>query len=143
MRHGNASSSNGRFSKCGGRAAKLMDYLGKQNENDVEFDVHLTLLPLNERSTPCLEEPYLCCPPSVSIRHLCQFIADRKSVLAEEVKIFVRVAQGEALPTGSADKGQTGLSEEIHISRLEESLGDLQDFYADNEGGLVLLYQLE
>ncbi|KAH7675539.1 Zinc finger RING/FYVE/PHD-type protein [Dioscorea alata] len=88
-RHGNnASGSTGRFIK-GGRMSKMVEFLRNLDEKDAEFDLHVTLLPLDETLGPQLEQPYLCCRPTLSVRHLSQFIALQLSVQAEQVDIFI------------------------------------------------------
>ncbi|XP_026448457.1 putative E3 ubiquitin-protein ligase RING1a isoform X2 [Papaver somniferum] len=70
-RYGSVSGSNGKNAR-GSRLNKLSDYLRNLEENENELDVHLTLLPLDEQSMRSLPQPYLCCRPTLSVKHLCQ-----------------------------------------------------------------------
>jgi E3 ubiquitin-protein ligase RNF1/2 len=97
-RHGNSSNSNGRVVK-GGRMIKLVDCLRTSDDNDGEVirkyaltkllvllkkisasstdyilqrGVHLFLIPLDGQTMPNLEKSYLCCGPTLSVKHLCQ-----------------------------------------------------------------------
>ena len=37
-----------------------------------QLDIHLMLVSLDEQRIPSLQTPYLCCRPTLSVRHLCQ-----------------------------------------------------------------------
>ncbi|XP_074587783.1 putative E3 ubiquitin-protein ligase RING1a [Curcuma longa] len=144
IRHNSSSSSNGRLVR-GGRMGKLVDYLRNLEEVDEEFDVHVTIVPLDE-STPNLEQPYLSCGQTLLITHLCQFIALQTSAQPEEVEIFARKPQDEPSAVRSSsliDNAPTDSSLGLKILEGGESLGTLYASYSGDKGELVLVYYLK
>ncbi|KAI0529729.1 hypothetical protein KFK09_002287 [Dendrobium nobile] len=138
-RHGNSSGSNGRFLKAA-RLARLMEYLRNLEENEEKYEIHLKLIPLNEQSMH-LESPYICCPPTISIRHILQFIAIQTSVQVEGVAVFVKRRQYDTVePSNQVEKVQSESSEELQILDPEESLFGLLASYSSNRGDLELVY---
>ncbi|KAH0469805.1 hypothetical protein IEQ34_001363 [Dendrobium chrysotoxum] len=130
-RHGNSSGSNGRFLKAA-RLARLMEYLRNLEENEDKYEIHLKLIPLNEQSLH-LESPYICCPATISIRHILQFIAIQTSVQVEGVAVFVRRRQYDTVePSNQVEKVQSDSSEEFQILDPEESLVGLLASYTSN-----------
>ncbi|XP_010909416.1 putative E3 ubiquitin-protein ligase RING1a isoform X2 [Elaeis guineensis] len=145
-RHGNTSGSNGRLACKFGRMAKFADHIRNLDESDAEFDVHLTLLPLDEQSMPKLEQPYLRCSATLCIRHLCQFIALQTSVQAEEVEIYVRKPKVGSLAINSCPKVNTtesDPSEGLQIVEAQGSLAKLHASFPAKRGDLVLVYALK
>ncbi|XP_008789756.1 putative E3 ubiquitin-protein ligase RING1a [Phoenix dactylifera] len=140
-RHGNTSGSNGRLVK-GGRMTKFAEHIRNLDETDAEFDVHLTLLPLVEQSMPNLERPYLCCSPTLCIRHLCQFIARQTSVQAEEVEIYIRKPKVGTLAINSTmgDNVESDPLEGLQIFEAQESLAKIHASFPAKQGELVLVY---
>ncbi|XP_041005655.1 putative E3 ubiquitin-protein ligase RING1a isoform X2 [Juglans microcarpa x Juglans regia] len=69
-RYGNASSCSSKSAQ-NARLSKLVDYLRSLEENNDESDVHLMLISL-DKETPSLQQPHLCCRPSLSVKHLCE-----------------------------------------------------------------------
>ncbi|XP_008776252.2 putative E3 ubiquitin-protein ligase RING1a [Phoenix dactylifera] len=144
-RHGNTSGSSGRLVRFG-RMAKFADHIRNLDETDAEFDVHLTLLPLDEQSMPKLEHPYLCCSPTLCIRHLCQFIALQTSVQAEEVEIYVRKPKVGSQAINSCttvNKTESDPLEGLQIVEAQGSLAKLHVSYPAKRGDLVLVYALK
>ncbi|KAM0952177.1 putative transcription factor C2H2 family [Dioscorea sansibarensis] len=133
-RHGSAGGSNGRFVK-GGRMSKMVEFLRNVNEKDNEFDLHLTLLPLDESLVPHLERPYICCRPTLSIRHLCHFIALQISTQAEEVEISIKKPVNGGSTASNA-------SEEFQVITAQETLAGLHNSFSSHHGDLVLSYRL-
>ncbi|KAG5020885.1 putative E3 ubiquitin-protein ligase RING1a isoform X1 [Glycine soja] len=86
-RHGSGNGSNSKSSRSS-RLAKLVDYLHSLNENTDELDVHLILLSLDKQITPSLQQPHLCCRPTLSVKHLCEYVAHQTPLLVEEVEIL-------------------------------------------------------
>ncbi|KAA8524343.1 hypothetical protein F0562_010766 [Nyssa sinensis] len=84
-RHGSASSSKSARSS---RLSKLVDFLQSLEENDDELDVHLMLISLDKQRTPSLQQPYLCCRPSLSVKHLCEYVAHETSLPAKDVELL-------------------------------------------------------
>lgn len=131
-RHGSASGL--RFK--GGRLSKLAEHLRSSDENDDEIEVHLTLQPLDEKRVPYVERPHISCRPSVSIGHICQFIAINVSTPAEKIEILVN-AQGETLPIAPDP------SQKLQILGVQESVGELCASFTPGLSDLVLLYRLK
>ncbi|KAK2974110.1 hypothetical protein RJ640_002247 [Escallonia rubra] len=84
-RHGSGSSSKGMRST---RLSKLVDYLQNLQENDNELDEHLVLVSLDNQ-TPSLQQPHLCCRSSLSVKHLCEYVAHETTLQAEDVELLL------------------------------------------------------
>lgn len=91
----------------GTRLSKLVHYLRSLEENDDETNVNVTLISLDKENSPDLEQPNLCCRPSLSVKHLCEYIALQTSLRAEDIEILVV-------------KGQHNANEEQPILQLRE-----------------------
>ncbi|XP_050214305.1 putative E3 ubiquitin-protein ligase RING1a isoform X2 [Mercurialis annua] len=87
-RYGGANAGNGKNVR-NNRILKLAEYLRNSEENNIELDVHLMLVSLNEQNIPSLQQPYLRCRPTLSIKHLCQYVAFRTALQADEVEIHL------------------------------------------------------
>ncbi|RZC80609.1 hypothetical protein C5167_043177 [Papaver somniferum] len=142
-RYGSVSGSNGKNAR-GSRLNKLSDYLRnlEENENEsrskeldymtdscgvcIQLDVHLTLLPLDEQSMRSLPQPYLCCRPTLSVKHLCQviFLPPVYLVVAALADIvYVLVSQFIALQTSvEADDIEIVVVKEPHFTNIDGSL---------------------
>ncbi|KAL3715004.1 hypothetical protein ACJRO7_006845 [Eucalyptus globulus] len=70
------------------RLSKLVEYLKSLGEN-TELEVYFMLVSLDKESTPTLKQPYLCSRRSLSIKHLCDYVAHKTPLQAEEVEILV------------------------------------------------------
>ncbi|KAG8078195.1 hypothetical protein GUJ93_ZPchr0007g6212 [Zizania palustris] len=143
-RYGNVGGSNGRMAK-GGRVAKLVDHLRTTDDMDKEFNSYLVLLPLDEQSTPNLDKPYISCRPTLSIRHLIQFIALQLSRQVEELEIFIRMDHyNGCVPTKacSTDDAKMRLFDGLERLREGKLLSELHPF-ASSHGDLELLYALK
>ncbi|XP_058096145.1 putative E3 ubiquitin-protein ligase RING1a isoform X2 [Magnolia sinica] len=153
-RHGSVSGLNGKNARSS-RLSKLVDYLRSLEDNDDEFDVHLTLLPWDEK-LPSLERPYLCCRPTVSVRHLRQFIALQLAVQAEELEILVKECLSTAsMHCGSAVDPSSSTEnpilkaqfdpckedKELQILDAQETLAGLHASCTTTRGNLVLVYR--
>ncbi|KAF7822964.1 putative E3 ubiquitin-protein ligase RING1a isoform X1 [Senna tora] len=86
-RHGSGSSNNSKNSRSS-HLSKLVDYLRSLDENTDEIGVHLMLVSLDKESAPRLQQPHLCCQPTLSVRHLCEYVAHQTPLPAEEVQIL-------------------------------------------------------
>lgn len=153
-RYGSISGSNGKNARSN-RVSKLVDYLRNLDENDDEFDVHVTLLPLDDK-LPGLQRPYLCCRPTLSVRHLCQFIALQIPVQAEELEILVKEPQCTVASNWRSVVGPSSISmhdpnpksefdaikeEKPQILGAQETLTALHAYCSPNRGNLVLVYR--
>ncbi|XP_047090839.1 putative E3 ubiquitin-protein ligase RING1a [Lolium rigidum] len=132
-RHGNFSNSNGRVVK-GGRMIKLVDCLRTSDDNDGERGVHLFLIPLDGQTMPNLEKSYLCCGPTLSVKHLCQFVAGQTSHKDEEVEMYT-------VKSPRSDRNKIS-SEKAKLAG-EERLSDLCSQFTSPNGDLELAYAIK
>lgn len=140
-RHGGGSGSNGKNVK-GNRITKLVDYLRNLDENDSEFDVHLTLIPLDKETVPSLEHPHLCCQPTLSVGHLCKFIALQTSTHANDIEILAKKPRNRNLVDASiTDGGPASLEDDLQLLGAQESIADLHTCFPSGPGDLVLIYR--
>ncbi|AQK94575.1 Putative E3 ubiquitin-protein ligase RING1 [Zea mays] len=143
-RHGNSSGSSGRMGRSG-RVAKLVDQFRNADDFDNELNLYLVLLPLDGQSVPKLEKPYLSCLPTLSVRHLCQFVALQLSRQPKEVEIYIRKSKDACLSANYTCKYETKPEQPNGLERLweEKSLSDLYPSLATRQGDLELLYSLK
>ncbi|RLN29765.1 putative E3 ubiquitin-protein ligase RING1a [Panicum miliaceum] len=144
-RHGNASGSSGRMAK-GGRVAKLVDQLRNTDDFDHKLSLCLVLLPLDGQSMPTLEKPYLSCQPTLSVQHLCQFVALQLSRQPKEVEIYIRKSSSDAsLSANNTCKDEIKPDQSNVLERLweEKSLSELYPSLTTCQGDLELLYSLK
>ncbi|XP_022715846.1 putative E3 ubiquitin-protein ligase RING1b isoform X2 [Durio zibethinus] len=87
-RHGSLSGGHGKNAR-NSRLSKLVDCLRNLEEKDDELDIHLMLVSLDEQRIPHLQRPYLCCRPTLLVRHLCQYVALQTDLQASEIEIYL------------------------------------------------------
>ncbi|WCJ27071.1 E3 ubiquitin-protein ligase RING1 [Euphorbia peplus] len=147
-RYGSANSGNGKSSR-NSRIHKLADYLRNLEENDNELDIHLMLVPLDERIIPRLQKPYLCCRPTLSVEHLCQYVALQTDLQPDEIEMCL-VKELNSKPNLSAS---TNISiskasvidpskDKLQVLEEQETLSGLKT-YNFVQGNLILVYQLK
>ncbi|XP_030466433.1 putative E3 ubiquitin-protein ligase RING1a isoform X2 [Syzygium oleosum] len=85
-RHGGVNGNNKNSKNM--RLSKLVEYLKSLEEND-ELDVYFMLVSLDKESTPSLKQPYLCSRRSLSVKHLCDYVAQQTPLQTEEVEILM------------------------------------------------------
>ncbi|KAG2626584.1 hypothetical protein PVAP13_3KG371600 [Panicum virgatum] len=144
-RHGNASGSSGRMAK-GGRVAKLVDQLRNTDDFDSKLSLYIVLLPLDRQSMPKLEKPYLSCQPTLSVQHLCQFVALQLSRQPKEVEIYIRKnSMDVSLSANNTCKDEIKPDQSNGLERLweEKSLSELYPSLTTCQGNLELLYSLK
>ncbi|XP_031381722.1 putative E3 ubiquitin-protein ligase RING1a isoform X1 [Punica granatum] len=144
-RHGgiNGSSKNSRNN----RLSKLVEHLRSLEEND-ELDVHLMLISLDKQNS--LKQPYLCCRPKHSIKHLCEYIAHQTSLQVEEVEILAvkehsNSVKHQSIPNLSGER-RVALdidphSRDMQILEGEETLGRAIANHRGTEKYLILGYR--
>ncbi|XP_024365504.1 uncharacterized protein [Physcomitrium patens] len=142
------------------RTKELADALlaDARADKEDEFVVHLNLQPLidgsdDEDTLPSLKRPHLCCPPKMTVHHLCKFLATRLSPPPEaDLEILVeskteqvsipkpplrlsKLSKGKAW----ASRGDSGKEVMLLSSghTLESVLCDFWDYH----GNLELLYR--
>ncbi|KAL2467276.1 putative E3 ubiquitin-protein ligase RING1a [Abeliophyllum distichum] len=87
-RHGGLNGASGKLSRSN-RLSKLIDCLQHSDEKDEVLKIGLLLVSLHEEKIPSLQRPYLCCSPTSSVRHLCQYVAMQTSMEATEIEMLV------------------------------------------------------
>ncbi|RDX82456.1 putative E3 ubiquitin-protein ligase RING1a, partial [Mucuna pruriens] len=149
-RHGSGNGSNSKSSRSS-RVAKLVDYLRNLNENTDELDVHLILLSLDKQNTPSLQQSHLCCRPTLSVKHLCEYVARQTSLPVEEVEILAvkgccsTVCDNSCDDTSSSDELTTLVidpsKDELETLQGHESLAGLKFKCIFKRGHLILAYR--
>ncbi|XP_075670562.1 putative E3 ubiquitin-protein ligase RING1a isoform X1 [Castanea sativa] len=147
-RHGNASGCNSKSAQST-RLSKLVEYLRSLEEKNDELDIHLMLLSLDLRTIPRLQQPHLCCRPSLSVKHLCEYIARQVPLQAEEIEILALKGQetsgfkANRLLEDAGDPGHAPMLEDpcLHILEGQETLGGLKANCISKKNHLILAYR--
>ncbi|KAI4296777.1 hypothetical protein L6164_036702 [Bauhinia variegata] len=69
------------------RISKLVDHLRNSEKTNDELGIHLMLVSFDEQRIPSLQQPYLCCRPKLSVRHLCKYVSRQTAMQANEVEL--------------------------------------------------------
>ncbi|KAJ4729773.1 putative Ring finger protein [Melia azedarach] len=136
-RHGNAGGCNNKSSRSA-RLNKLVEYLRSLQENNDELDVHLMLVSVDNQRTPSLQQPYLCCQPSLSVKKLCEYVSLHTHLHAEEVEIFI---VKERLDTSGNQFTSIPSTDQLQILEGQETLAGLRANCTSNRNHLVLAYR--
>ncbi|XP_059670734.1 putative E3 ubiquitin-protein ligase RING1a isoform X2 [Cornus florida] len=136
-RHGSLSGGNGKIAR-NSRLSKFIDFLRNLGEKDDASDIHLKLVSLDEERIPSLQRPNLCCRPTLSVRHLHQYVALQTPLQAEDIEIL---AVKELLPCKLNPPISSGVpcKDEFLILEEEETLAGLQARFS--QGHLLLAYR--
>ncbi|XP_062105971.1 putative E3 ubiquitin-protein ligase RING1a isoform X2 [Humulus lupulus] len=147
-RHGSAGGFNNKSSR-NTRLSKLVDYLRSLEENSDELELHLVLISLDKQSTPSLQQSHLCCRPSLSVKHLCEYVARQTPLKAEEVEFLVVKGQ-QPLPKDdktTSDTDSTSLvvvdpcRDDLQVLEAEETLAGVKAHCSPSPGNLILGYR--
>ncbi|KAG8642452.1 putative E3 ubiquitin-protein ligase RING1a isoform X2 [Manihot esculenta] len=134
-RHGNASGCNNKNSRST-RLSKLVEYLKSLEEKDDELDVHFVLISVDKESFMSLKQPYLCCRTNLSVKHLCEYVALKKSLEAGEVEIFL--VKGQHKPIDYISSLRPPISvDELQSLEGQETLAHLKA----NRDHLILAFR--
>ncbi|KAJ0052365.1 hypothetical protein Pint_02296 [Pistacia integerrima] len=136
-RHGNASGCNNKSLRSA-RLNKLVEYLRGLHENNDELDVYLRLVSLDNQSTPSLQQPYLCCRPTLSVKKLCEYVSLQTPLRAEEVEILVVKEQLNTIGNLSSPNPST---DKLQILEGQETLAGLRVNCTSNKDHLILAYR--
>ncbi|KAM1965885.1 hypothetical protein ACFX15_046167 [Malus domestica] len=142
-RHGIASGCNSKNSRST-RISKLVDYLRSLEENNDELDVHLLLVPKDTSRTPKLQQPHLCCRPSLSVKHLCEYVSHQTSLKAEEVELlevpqsFNHISDDEEL---DPDSVIDPVKNDLKILQEEETLAEVRANSISCRDYLIIAYR--
>ncbi|KAM2256717.1 hypothetical protein COP1_047085 [Malus domestica] len=142
-RHGIASGCNSKNSRST-RISKLVDYLRSLEESNDELDVHLLLVPKDTSRTPKLQQPHLCCRPSLSVKHLCEYVSHQTSLRAEEVELlevpqsFNHISEDEEL---DPDSVIDPVKNDLKILQEEETLAEVRANSISCRDYLIIAYR--
>ncbi|XP_027347754.1 putative E3 ubiquitin-protein ligase RING1a [Abrus precatorius] len=150
-RHGSSNGSNSKSARSS-RLAKLVDYLRNLDENADEFGVHLMLLSLDKQSTPNLQKPHLICRPTLSVKHLCEYVASQTPLPVEEVEILAVKGCNSTFCNKSVDEASSFSDElttlvidpskdELETLQGHESLAGLKSKSISKKEHLILAYR--
>ncbi|KAJ1387972.1 Zinc finger, RING-type [Sesbania bispinosa] len=151
-RHGSGNGSNSKSSRSG-RLTKLADYLRNldENTNTNELDVHLMLFSLDKQSIPSLQHPHLSCRPTLSVKHLCEYVACQIPLPVDEVEILAvkgccnTFCDKSVDETPSFDELTTLVidpsKDELETLQGDESLAGLKSKCISKRGHLILAYR--
>ncbi|TYI77666.1 hypothetical protein E1A91_D06G157400v1 [Gossypium mustelinum] len=142
-RHGSLSGGNGKKAR-NNRLPKLVDCLQNLEEKDDELDIHLMLVSIDEQRIPCLQRPYLCCRPTLLVRHLCQYVALQTALQASEIEIYLVKELYSTANMSTYKITKPGLVESVRdkleVLKEEETLGGLGR-QTSSHSHLILAYQ--
>ncbi|CAI0548704.1 unnamed protein product [Linum tenue] len=93
-----------------------------------QSDLNLIVLPLEKESSPSLEQPYFRCRSTSSIGQIREFIAQKLSLTAEEVDLYLVAEFYGMLPTLETPSSKDGL--QVLVNN-EETLAMLTRGHAD------------
>ncbi|XP_022738303.1 putative E3 ubiquitin-protein ligase RING1a isoform X2 [Durio zibethinus] len=137
-RHGNSGGSSSKSSRA--RLNRLVEHLRSLEENVDELDVHLKLISVDEKSTSSLQQPYLCCRPSLSVKQLCEYIALQTPLRAEEVEILMVKGQYSSDDNHSNPTPWTS-EEALQLLEGQETLAGLKVKCSSGRNHLILAYR--
>lgn len=145
-RHGSLSAGNGKNARTI-RVSKLLENLRNSVEND-GLDINLMLVSLDEERIPSLQLPKICCRPTLSISHLCQYVAMKTCVEADDVEmLLVKEIHSKPDPTASPGVSVSACRtidpcrDELHILEDHETLAELQATNNFSQAPLLLAYR--
>ncbi|KDO42132.1 hypothetical protein CISIN_1g011622mg [Citrus sinensis] len=136
-RHGSASGCNSKSSRST-RLNKLVEYLRSLQENNDELDVRLMLVSADTQCAPSLQQPYLCCQPSLSVKQLCEYVSLQTPLQAEEVEILMVKERLDAKGNQSTPIPTT---DQLQILEGQETLAGLRVNHTSNTDHLILAYR--
>ncbi|KAG9147295.1 hypothetical protein Leryth_023592 [Lithospermum erythrorhizon] len=138
-RHGSLSCGSGKLPR-GSRLSKLIDCLRCSDQN-MEMDVSLMLVSLHEDAIPSLQRPYICCKLTLSVKHLCQYVAMQTSVQTDEIEMLL-VKDIELNTLGESQFLKIDPTKnELCLVEDHQSLSMIQSMSSFNVHNLVLAYR--
>ncbi|XP_024031056.1 putative E3 ubiquitin-protein ligase RING1a isoform X3 [Morus notabilis] len=144
-RHGSNSSSNGKHAR-NSRLSKLGDHLRNSEDINNELDIPLMLVPIDEEKVPSLQRPYLSCRPTLSVRHLSEYVALQTTLQADEVEIYlVKQLDEKFNPSTVANiailkSSVSDCKEKLQVLKEQETLAELKT-HSFTCGYVLLAYQ--
>ncbi|XP_023532552.1 putative E3 ubiquitin-protein ligase RING1a [Cucurbita pepo subsp. pepo] len=141
-RYGNAGGLSNKGSRSG-RLMKLVNYLRGLEENNNELDVHILLISVDTENTPSLKQPHLQCRPSLTVKHLREYVSRKTPLPADDVELLLvkdRYGTSDAQSTPSSSIFNP-LKYELQILGGEETLAGLQADCTYSRAHLILGYR--
>ncbi|KAJ7968589.1 E3 ubiquitin-protein ligase ring1a-like protein [Quillaja saponaria] len=145
-RYGSMSGSNGKIAR-NSRISKLIDHLRNSEKKEDGLDIHLMLFSLDEQTIPSLQRPYLMCKPTISVRHLCQYVALQTACSLHEVELcLVKEPHHSITFPNSAEDPPTksrmidSCRDKLLVLGEKETLVDLKN-HNFSHGYLLLVYR--
>lgn len=107
-RHGGQTS--GGKSGRGSQINRLIHHLQKLPRDDDKLEIHLKLVSLDDQNMPNLQNPYICCNPTMSITNVCQYVAIENNLQANEIELLLM----------KEDHSEHDSSSSLSLSTMEE-----------------------
>ncbi|GMI72837.1 ARABIDOPSIS THALIANA RING 1A, RING 1A [Hibiscus trionum] len=143
-RHGSLSGGGNGKNARNSRLSRLVDCLRNLEEKDDKMDIHLMLVSVDEQRIPHLQRPYLCCRPTLLVRHLCQYVALQTSLQAGEIEIYLVKELYSMINMSTLTITKPGLVESVRdklqVLKEEETLAGF-GLQNTSHGHLILAYQ--
>ncbi|XP_022927385.1 putative E3 ubiquitin-protein ligase RING1a [Cucurbita pepo subsp. pepo] len=129
------------------RISTLVDSLRTSDNNAEEREVCLLLFSYDQRIIPSLQLPYICCRPTSSVRHLCQYVAGQTGFQADEIDMFlIQELNLKIEPSTSIDVLVSKsliphpIEDHFQVLREQQTLAELKT-HCSTRGQLLLAYQ--
>lgn len=150
-RHGSASGSRGTRNA---RLNRLVDHLQNLQVNDIELEVHLMLISLDKQRRTGSQQLHLCCNSCLSVKNLCELVANKTSLEANEVEILLVKETTRTMTEQSTIGTSTSMDDRSYLSQFvgqadvglvtlkeQETLAELQANFTSIRGNLILAYR--
>nr|KYP39529.1 E3 ubiquitin-protein ligase RING2 [Cajanus cajan] len=119
------------------RITSLINHLRNSEADEVEMEIPLKLVSLDEQRIPNLQEPYICCKPSVSLKTLRKYVALKTEVVqADEVELCL-VEDPQAYILGGERSVDDINKDKLRVLGDEETLGELYTPSVISRGPMV------
>nr|KYP53367.1 E3 ubiquitin-protein ligase RING2 [Cajanus cajan] len=124
-RHGSGGGSNSKISRSS-RLSKLVDHFRNLEENTDKFDVHVMLVSLDKQSTPSLQQPHICCRPTLSVKHLYEYVARQTPLPVEGIEILAVKGCCSTNCDKSADEKSSLIHDELTTLVIDPDKDELE-----------------
>ncbi|XP_010542893.2 PREDICTED: putative E3 ubiquitin-protein ligase RING1a [Tarenaya hassleriana] len=106
------------------RLNRLVEYLRSLDGNSVELDIHLKLVSLDTKYAPNLQQPHLCCRPTLLVRQLREFVALQTHLKVEEIELLIARGEDKEMDDLSSSASTDGMQsleddDEATLARLK------------------------
>ncbi|CAH9114195.1 unnamed protein product [Cuscuta epithymum] len=132
------------------RVSKLIESLQHSNQNEVKVDIGLMLVSLCEEDIPSLQRPYLCCRPTLTVKHLIQYVSLQTSIQADGIDMLVMKELSSTMKPSSSEavlntKSVAGVPSngEFDLLRENQTLEEIRSSRGFSQCNLLLAYRLK